>query len=83
MHSLFLTTGVDRNNTRVHNDYNTYYEIMLFQNHIRYQRDQVQRFLFRAFQLHNHHKQVGPCKHSTVGMIQILMVRKKPILTGS
>jgi hypothetical protein len=38
---------------------------MLLQDGGRHQRNEVQRFRFRPFQLDNDDQQVGPCEHGT------------------
>lgn len=77
MHPLFLAAGVDGNDPGIHDDHDTHNEIMLFQDHVGHQCHQVQCFLLWAFQLHHHHQQVCPRKHSAVGMTHVLTGRKK------
>lgn len=65
MHPLLLSSGVDGDHPRVHNDHHPNDEVVLFQDHVGDEGHQVQGFLLRATKLRHHHQEVGPCKHST------------------
>lgn len=64
VHALLLPSGVNGDDTRVHHHHHPYDEVVLLQDNIGDQGHQVQGFLLWSLQLHNHHKEVGPCEHS-------------------
>lgn len=65
MHALLLTPGVDGDDPRVNDYYHAHDEVMLLQDHVGYQRDQIQGVLLRTTELGHHHQEVGPSKHGT------------------
>lgn len=65
VHPLFLASGIDGNNSRIHYHHHTHNQVMFLQDHIGNQRNQIQSLLLTATQLHHHHQQVGPGEHGT------------------
>lgn len=85
VHPLFLASGIDGDDSRIHHHHHPHNQIMFLQDHVGDQRDQIKSFLLAATQLHHHHQQVGPGEHGaemTKGNAENAMVKNTSCCPG-